>query len=195
MTDRELLNLTRACALRVCCTEEHHGCPYGDVGLIDCVERLGEDYEAMIDRLVSLGESVDHGEIREALASAKLIAKSKVTSVFGVDAERIMELAQADKAGRLVILPCKVGDTVYTRNHHGRIVDGKVVSIHENLSLLGAGGFVFTVNYPEYNGTAESGLNPEFLPSRRIYRNGDFGETVFLTREEAEAAPKGESEC
>jgi hypothetical protein len=31
----------------------------------------------------------------------------------GVDVDRMKELAQADKAGRLVVLPCKVGDTVY----------------------------------------------------------------------------------
>lgn len=120
-----------------------------------------------------------------------ILARLAAYEDTGLDPENMshwkeMFLAECD--GRLLILPCKVGDTVYTRNHRGRIVDGKVVSIHENLSLLGAGGFVFTVNYPEYNGTAESGLNPEFLPSRGIYRNGDFGETVFLTREEAEAA-------
>ena len=27
--------------------------------------------------------------------------------------DRLRELAEADKAGRLVVLPCKVGDTVY----------------------------------------------------------------------------------
>lgn len=32
---------------------------------------------------------------------------------LGVAAERLRELAEADKAGRLVVLPCKVADTVY----------------------------------------------------------------------------------
>ena len=31
----------------------------------------------------------------------------------GVDVDRMKELAEADKDGRLVVLPCKVGDTVY----------------------------------------------------------------------------------
>ena len=37
-----------------------------------------------------------------------------VKSIEGiVPFERLLELACADKAGRLVVLPCKVGDTVY----------------------------------------------------------------------------------
>ena len=31
----------------------------------------------------------------------------------GVPIKRLIELAEADKAGRVVVLPCKVGDTVY----------------------------------------------------------------------------------
>ena len=43
-------------------------------------------------------------------------AKVIIESVFSDDtskAERIRELLKADKDGRLVVLPCKVGDTVY----------------------------------------------------------------------------------
>lgn len=69
----------------------------------------------------------------------------------------LRELTEADKDGRLVVLPCKVGDTVY------RIFnppDRKpVISAHTLMS----------VDY--------------------IVRWLDkFGKTVFLTREEAEAA-------
>ena len=42
-------------------------------------------------------------------------AKAIIESAFSDDtskAERIRELAKADKDGRLVVLPCKVGDTV-----------------------------------------------------------------------------------
>ena len=34
-------------------------------------------------------------------------------SVLGVSPDRLRELAQADREGRCVVLPCKVGDTVY----------------------------------------------------------------------------------
>ena len=43
-------------------------------------------------------------------------AKTIIESAFSDDtskAERIWELLKADKDGRLVVLPCKVGDTVY----------------------------------------------------------------------------------
>ena len=43
-------------------------------------------------------------------------AKTIIESAFSDDAskaERIRELLKADKAGRLVVLPCKPGDTVY----------------------------------------------------------------------------------
>ena len=97
----------------------------------------------------------------------------------------------ADEQGRLVILPCKVGNTVWTLNHHYRPVDGKVQSIHQNYVGDRAGRWVLTSFFPEYYGQAESGLDPDFIPATRYFGIEDFGKTVFLTREEAEAALKG----
>mgnify|MGYP000410583243 CR=1 FL=1 len=57
MTEREIIELAKACGLRVCSTEEHHGCPYGDEGVIDCVERLEKDYDAAIQRLLTAAET------------------------------------------------------------------------------------------------------------------------------------------
>lgn len=95
---------------------------------------------------------------------------------------------KAASEGRLVELPCKVGDTVYTKNHHGRIVGGRVESIHQNFVAGKAGRWVATVYYPEYNGTVESGIHPDFLPMNMYYGLDDFGAVVFLTAGEAEAA-------
>ena len=39
-------------------------------------------------------------------------AKDALEYAYG-NADRIIELAEADKDGRVVVLPCKVGDTVY----------------------------------------------------------------------------------
>lgn len=44
-------------------------------------------------------------EANDAVVGAKLMAKAKVVSAFGVAAERLRELAEADKAGRLMVLP------------------------------------------------------------------------------------------
>lgn len=46
-------------------------------------------------------------EVNDAVVAAKLMAKAKVVSAFGVAAERLRELAEADKAGRVVVLPCE----------------------------------------------------------------------------------------
>lgn len=44
-------------------------------------------------------------EVNDAVVGAKLMAKAKLVSAFGVAAERLRELAEADKDGRLVVLP------------------------------------------------------------------------------------------
>ena len=78
---------------------------------------------------------------------------------------RLRELADADRAGRLVVLPCKVGDTVYFALL-GRIIEKQVFSIvsFSNSTRICCGG------------TSE------------CFRPEDIGKTVFLTHEEAEAA-------
>lgn len=52
-------------------------------------------------------------------------AKAIIESAFSDDtskAERIRELSKADRAGRLVALPCKVGDTVWAVSGKGKTV-------------------------------------------------------------------------
>lgn len=45
LTEWEIVELVEACGLRTCSTEHHHGCPYGDEGMIDCCSH-GERNEA-----------------------------------------------------------------------------------------------------------------------------------------------------
>ena len=86
MTEREVIMLVKQCGMRVCSTEEHHDCPYGDESMVDCVERLEADFEAAIGGLL---ERVDRlGEIEQF-----------------VTAERALELAKADAAGMYRIVP------------------------------------------------------------------------------------------
>ena len=78
---------------------------------------------------------------------------------------RLRELAEADKDGRLMVLPCKVGDTVYFALL-GRIIEKQVFSIvsFSNSTRIYCGG------------TSE------------YFRPEDIGKTFFLARAEAEKA-------
>lgn len=93
--------------------------------------------------------------------------------------ERAHELAQAEKDGRLVVLPCKVGDTVYEVNKRGFISTYQVISIHISSCSVLVGWNLVDGIYSNLNGFEVSAL----------------GKTVFLTHEEAEAALKKREEA
>ena len=92
----------------------------------------------------------------------------------GVDVDRIKELAEADKDGRLVVLPCKVGDTVWITGSVRRLYSEKVRT--------------FFCGDPSYSrGMADNGVKMIRTTGCDIPIH-EFGKTVFLTREEAEKA-------
>ena len=82
----------------------------------------------------------------------------------GID--RVRELAEADKDGRVVVLPCKVGDKLY-RVFAGEIFEHRVGS----MKYFAIQGKWDIETYP-------------FCP--RV--ESSIGKTVFLSREEAEKA-------
>lgn len=79
---------------------------------------------------------------------------------------RLRELAEADKDGRLVVLPCKVGDTLF------RVLDGNI-SEHE----------VQNMKYFARQRRLGIDITPFFPDAEKF-----IGKTVFLAREEAENA-------
>ena len=85
--------------------------------------------------------------------------------------DRLRELAEADKDGRVVVLPCKVGDTVW------RIVrDGEPhITRDEVRDMYFADDMTPCVE----------------LVGGRVTFTEKFGKTVFLSREEAEKALRG----
>ena len=90
----------------------------------------------------------------------------------GCDLDRLEELAEADKAGRLVVLPCKVGQRVFA------LLDTDKHISECEVKQIGMGNKIGFI-----------GLEPIGARGREygVALNG-FGKTVFLTREEAEAA-------
>lgn len=95
------------------------------------------------------------------------------------DFNRIKELWEADREGRCVVLPCMIGDTVYVLNHHlGRVFENEVAG--------------FSVGYQSDNRNSVSTVYVGKYGSKtfRRWKFQQFRKTVFLTREEAEAALK-----
>lgn len=115
-----------------------------------------------------LREYLDTGLTPEQCNNAAII----IRSAFNDDTpkvERILELLKADKEGRLVVLPCKVGDGLWTFCSHPveQVYSFTVTDIS-------------TLNGRTMLNTSRCGV----IDAR------DVGKTVFLTREEAKAALK-----
>lgn len=125
----------------------------------DCISR-----KALLDRY-----DAEHvgppGRARELITTAP--AADVVEVVHGELTEHIRELLRAEKDGRLVVLPCKVGDELWS------------FSTYPTARVYG-----FTVtDISTLNGrTVLNTLGCGTLWER------DIGKTVFLTREEAEKA-------
>ncbi len=90
------------------------------------------------------------------------------------DLDRLKELLQADRDGRCVVLPCKIGDTVYDIRM-GKITEKAIISIHFLLSNSVNHLCLQAINNRDAITTIET---------------ENLGKTVFLTRKEAEAAMK-----
>ena len=92
---------------------------------------------------------------------------------------RLRELADADRAGRLVVLPCKVGDTLWVTGRDNvpremalEAPDIRAVCTDEDNLCM-----------------SMCNRKPDGFCAYRLRNDGtDIGKTVFLTREEAEAA-------
>lgn len=90
--------------------------------------------------------------------------------------ERAHELHVADKEGRVVVLPCKVGDTVYFVNAN-QILEFTVVGYAVDETGI---SWVHSEHVDKTGHTNERTFSPD-----------RFGKNTFLTREEAERAMEG----
>ena len=89
----------------------------------------------------------------------------------GVTFKRIVALMEADKAGRLVVPPCKAGDTVYEVTSRKTISEYRVKAIRVEL-------FCTFIEWDIVAGLVDKSLFGVSVD--------EIGKTVFLTREEAE---------
>lgn len=89
----------------------------------------------------------------------------------GVDVDRMKELAEADKNGRVMIAPCKVGDTAYWV-HNRTVTVCRVYRIQMNRK-----GTFICLKSNKSHGAFRADIC--------------LGKTVFFTREEAKKALEG----
>lgn len=121
-----------------------------------------------------LTERLENGVINVKYASQHETAIHRLVTIEDIlgddyDLDRLRELAQAERDGRCVVLPCKKGDTVY------RIVNDVTPHITKDrcTDIKIKDGYVWV-----------------YLIGNRVMGKWNFGELLFLTREEAEAALK-----
>ena len=128
----------------------------------------GVQYQAdFVDRLAAYEDiGMTPEEIKAPFTEDAMI--NLAAQALGVEPIRLRELAEADKDGRCVVLPCKVGDTVW------RIVrDGEPhITRDEVRDMYFADDMTLCVE----------------LVGGRVTFTEKFGKTVFLSREEAEKA-------
>ena len=106
-------------------------------------------------------EEVERSKLEIEAGCVKAIART-----YGININRLRKFAEADRDGRVVVLPCKVGDKLY-RVFAGEIFEHRVGS----MKYFAIQGKWDIETYP-------------FLPSVE----SGIGKTIFLTREEAEKA-------
>lgn len=109
---------------------------------------------------------LDTGMTPEAFQSYVVFLQDLIGNQKASEAlDRFRQLVKADRDGRLLALPCKVGDTVYFALL-GKIIEKQVFSI---------------VSFSNSTRIYCDGTSEYFRPE-------DIGKTFFLTREAAEAA-------
>lgn len=110
--------------------------------------------------------------------SIEWLAKNKCYPGLKQIAEKLAQYEDLEEQGKLIKLPCKVGDTVYVKVQSGEYAEAEVRDFTYFLTC----GFCIVVTSEKFD--------KQNIPFT------DFGKTVFLTHEEAEAAlKKMEVEC
>lgn len=127
----------------------------------NCTQRLVWERLKAYEDTGLTPEEVERSKLEIEAGCVRAIAR-----MYGIDINRLRKFAEADRDGRVVVLPCKVGDKLY-RVFAGEIFEHRVGSM----------------KYFAIQGRWDIGTYPfcQCVES-------SIGKTVFLSREEAEKA-------
>ena len=179
MTDKEIVQALRCCKFGVPCEK----CPV--VGNKDCFEEVNTAAAELIERLTAENAALREKqrwipvtermpeEIKAPFTEDTMI--NLAAQALGVEPNRIRELAEADKDGRVVVLPFKVGDTVWIVGAVRKLYSAKVRTF-------------FCGNPSAVRGRDPDGHIHMIRTTECDIPMQEFGKTVFLSREEAEKA-------
>ena len=112
--------------------------------------------------------------LRDGITVGDAICRLANYEDTGFEPEHISELLQAENDGRLVVLPCKVGDAVYWMH------DGVITECYINRVQINRHGVFIHIKSKK-----------DKVPHGAFNAKINIGKTVFLTREEAETALLG----
>ena len=132
-----------------------------------------QDRLALYEETDLTPEEIERSKLEIEAGCVKAIART-----YGIDINRLRKLAEADKDGRLVVPPCKVGDTVWAIYNPwtGKLLKKPIEAYANGMKMFSHGSYVNVLfDTRKINGT-------------RDYEVNHIGKTVFFTREEAEAA-------
>lgn len=142
--------------------------------------------EVVLSRLAAYEDTGLEPETVEHLKLASMgKAIAEITEFEGIPIDRLRELAQADRDGRCVVLPCKIGDTIYQVDYmtHGEALRAGVPEKNDPQSK-------------RKFGRRKAKYLPLMVREKKMVKSlySEFGKSVFLTRAEAEAALRMEQE-
>lgn len=151
---------------------------------INCISEIQQEViDAALHRLSAYEDTgLEPEDIRQLTDDIESRFLVWVEKHYGISGARFTELVEAERDGRCVVLPCKIGDTAFvleTEDEDGGndcIFEGNIVAIH-----IGTDGITVTIGHME--------KKCWFSETER--RISDLNIDWFLTRAEAEAAQGG----
>jgi hypothetical protein len=168
MKNKEIVQALRCCAKGLGHDDACENCKVGEIqNRREYIEFAAAN---AIERLTD-----ENATLREKVPLTEDTMINLAAQALGVEPSRLRELAEADKDGRVVVLPCKVGQRVFA------LMDTDKHISECEVKRIGMGNEIGFI-----------GLEPIGARGREygVALNG-FGKTVFLTREVAEKALEG----